>query len=563
MPRVRKRLLAVLAALVAVLLVLALAYWFGMRHLEGKPRTIWQALQFAAGTMSTTGYGTETQWSHPAMVVFVVIAQFAGVLLIFMVFPIMLIPLLEDRFETRLPDAAPTARDHVVIFDHGPMVTTLIADLASTGIPTVVVEEHEADARHLVARGQAVVHGNLDEGVLGRAGLAVARALVVNSTDDRNAAAILAARQAGFRGVILALVEDPFHRHPMTLAGAAAAFTPRHALAGALAARASRKVSPAVAGIQHLGGRLQVAEVRIPRDSPLAGRPLEVALAGCDAGIAVIGQWVNGRLVAPPAGDMRLEAGGILVVLGSDESLTAFMDLCAGTRRLRREGPFVIAGAGEVGRKVAQLLHDAGEHTRTIDIRPDSGADIVGNVLDATVLRRAGLEDAQAVILALSGDAATLFATVIVADLAPDLPVIARVNGVENVERIYRAGADFALSVSQVAGQQLALHLLGREAVTIDPDLQVVRVSSRGLEAYHPKQSFLREETGCTVVAVERAGVLDVRFAPGFRFAADDVVYVCGDATAVRRFLEAFPQGDAGAVAVGSEAGTRGSAATI
>ena len=49
----------------------------------------------------------------------------------------------------------------------------------------------------------------------------------VNSTDDRNAAVIIAARQLGFSREILALVEDPYHRQPMILAGASAAFTPR------------------------------------------------------------------------------------------------------------------------------------------------------------------------------------------------------------------------------------------------------------------------------------------------------------------------------------------------
>jgi hypothetical protein len=33
------------------------------------------------------------------------------------------------------------------------------------------------------------------------------------------------------------------------------------------------------------------------------------------------------------------------------------------------------------------------------------------------------------------------------------VPIIARVNQSENVERIHAAGADFALSISRVAGQ--------------------------------------------------------------------------------------------------------------
>jgi Trk K+ transport system NAD-binding subunit len=239
---------------------------------------------------------------------------------------------------------------------------------------------------------------------------------------------------------------------------------------------------------------------------------------------------------------MRLEAGGILILVGNDDSIRNFMNLCAGARRLRRDGPFLIAGGGEVGRKVAQLLNDCGEQTFMIDSEPHPGVDLVGNVLDTQVLKQAGLGNAQAVILALRADATTLFSTVIIKDLAPDVPVIARVNSVENVERIYSAGADFALSISQVSGQLLALRLLGKESVAVDHELQVIKVSTRGLQNYHPKQVDLREKTDCTVVAVERGEQLLVEFDADFVFQADDVVYVCGGAEATQKFYRFFPQ---------------------
>ncbi len=537
-----QRFLLLIGVLIAILLTLSLLYMLGMHYLEGKPRTFWQALQFAAGTASTTGYGLETSWTHPVMVVFVVIAQFMGVMFIFMVLPIYLIPLLEERFETKLPSEATGITDHVVIFDYGPAVATLIEELARAGIATLIIDEDEADARHLLAQGHQLVFGNLDEGLLQKANLRQARALIVNGSDDRNAVTILAARQLGFSGEILALVEDPYHRQPMILAGASGAYTPRHVLGAALAARASEKVSPTVAGIQHLGHKLQVAEARITRDSVLAGKTLAEAGLGQHAGVTVIGQWVGGKLMAPPLPQMRLEAGGILVLVGNDESIQNFMKLCAGARRLRRDGPFLIAGGGEVGRKVAQLLNDCGEQTIMIDIRPGPGVDVVGNVLDMQVLQQAGLDNVQAVILALSADATTLFTTVIIKDLVPDLPVIARVNSAEYLERIYVAGADFALAISQVSGQLLAMRLLGKESVTVDPQLQVVKVGARGLEHHHPKHSDLREQTGCTVVAVERGDELLVEFGADFAFRSGDAVYICGSAEAVQKFEQLFPQ---------------------
>ena len=542
MLRSHKRFFFLAGALVVLLLVLSVLYMLGMHFLEGKSRTFWQALQWAAGTTSTTGYGFDTSWAHPLMVVFVVFTQFLGVTLIFMVLPIFLIPFLEERFETKLPNETLSVTNHVIIFDYGPTVATLITELAHAGIPTVILDEDETEARHLHALGHQVLFGNLDEGVLDKSNLSHARALIVNGSDDRNAATILAARQLGYTGEILALVEDPYHRQPMILAGASGAYTPRHVLGAALAARASQKVSPTVSGIQHLGQKLQVAEARITRDSALCGQTLDEAGLARHSGVTVIGQWTGGKLVAPPTAGMRLEAGGILVLLGNEESIRDFMNLCAGARRLRRDGPFLIAGGGEVGRKVVQLLNDCGEKTFLIDSQPGPGVDLVGNVLDTQVLQQAGLDNAQAVILALRADATTLFSTVIIRDLVPDVPVIARVNSAKNVERLYGAGADFALSISQVSGQLLALRLLGKESVAVDADLQVVKVAMRGLEAYHPKHSGLRDKTGCTVVAVERGEALLVNFEADFAFQPQDAVYLCGSAEGMKKFNQYFPQ---------------------
>jgi Trk K+ transport system NAD-binding subunit len=515
---------------------------WGMTYLEGKPRGFWDALEWAGESLSTTGYGRDSNWSHPLMVSYVVLVQFVGVFIVFLVFPVYLLPFLEERFETRLPKEIPGLKDHVVIFDYGPPVATLLTELERADIATVVVEEDENDARQLHEQGHRVIYGNLDEGVLQKTYLAQARALIVNSTDDRNAATILAARQLGFKGEILALVEDPYHREPIILAGATGAYTPRHVLGAALAARASQKVSPTVAGIQHLGHKLQVGEARITRDSLLGGKTLAEADLGQHAGVTVIGQWIGGKLTTPPTPDMRLEPGGILVLVGNAESLQRFMNLCAGARQLRRHGHFLIAGSGEVGRKVAELLNDAGEETFLIDTRSGPGVDLVGNVLDTQILKQAGVENVQAVILALNADSTTLFATVIFKDLAPDVPVIARVNRAENVERIYAAGADFALSISQVSGQLLAWRLLGKESVAVDPELRVIKVSTRGLEKYHPGDSDIRVKTGCTVVAVERGEELLVEFGRDFHFESGDFVYICGSAEAAQKYYEVFPQ---------------------
>lgn len=540
MARLPTRLIWLIALLPAVMLVSAVLYMIGMAHLEGDPRTFLESLAWAAETLSTTGYGVDGRWQHPAMVGFIIVLQFVGVFLVFLVFPIYLIPFLEERFEARLPVEVRAMQDHVVVYHSGPAVETLLEELAEADIDVLVLEDRESVARRLTEAGTRVLFGDLEDGVLERAHLLEARCLIANSSDDEDAAIILAARQMGFEGEILALVEEPFHRKPILLAGASDAFTPRHALGAALAARASRKVLPAIEGAQALGHRLRVSEVRLADDSELVGQTLTEADIGRRTGVTIIGQWLHGRLDAPVGPDTRLVRGAILVVVGSLEAIERLAEASRGTSVLPPDGPFVIAGCGEVGSRVRQLLTDAGEQVVVIDRQDGEGVDIVGDILESDVITRAEVGSAQAVILALDTDSATVFATVILKDVAPHVPIIARVNRADNVERIRRAGAEFSQSLSQVSGQILAGRLLGESSVSVDPQLKVIEVEPSPFVGHHPKRIGVRERTGCSVVAVEQDDELMCDFPDDFVVRATDRVYLCGSNEGVRAFQKDF-----------------------
>ena len=203
----------------------------------------------------------------------------------------------------------------------------------------------------------------------------------------------------------------------------------------------------------------------------------------------------------------------------------------------------MVAGYGEVGKIVVELLRGAGEQVRVIDRQPQAGVDLSGNFLDARLLEQAEIASADAVILALDSDATTLFAAVVVRDLAPETTIIARVNQAANVERIHQAGADFALSISQVSGQILAHRLLGEEALEIEPRLRVLGLGSPQFDDRSPAELRLRERTGCSIVAVERGEELLLQLPADFRCRAGDTVYLCGGIEATRRARALFPAG--------------------
>jgi len=145
------------------------------------------------------------------------------------------------------------------------------------------------------------------------------------------------------------------------------------------------------------------------------------------------------------------------------------------------------------------------------------------------VLERAALHECRAVVLALNSDDSTLFATVIARDAASDVPVIARVNHSRNIENIYRAGADFALSISDISGEMLSARLLGRVARSRDEHRQVLRVIASARQSL--RDLPLRQH-GCSLLALKRTSAFLPITAETFVEPGDEL-YVCGSAEAV------------------------------
>ena len=254
------RLLALLAALPAAILVLGVLYMLGMTYLEGNPRGIWASLEWASETLSTTGYGADARWQHPAMVLFVMLTQVAGIFLVFLIFPVFVLPFFEDRFEARLARALPPMDGRVLFHRYGPGVDSLVEELDRVKAPYVIIESDAVLARSLHERGYPVVLGHLDEDPKLLQGVAQARALVTNADDHDDATFIMMARELGFTGPAYALAENPLHRAPMIRVGATAVYTPAHVLAAALAARASVRISPPAEGLSLIDERVGLAE---------------------------------------------------------------------------------------------------------------------------------------------------------------------------------------------------------------------------------------------------------------------------------------------------------------
>jgi Trk K+ transport system NAD-binding subunit len=527
--------------LIGSMLVFAVLYQNGMRSYEGDPRTFLHSLQVVVETFTTTGFGSDSPWVSPEMQVLVILMDLVGTLLIFMALPVLAFPLLENVLSTTVPTSIEDGvEDHVVICSYTARAEALIDELDSWDVDHVIVESDRERATELYEGGHRVVHAD-PESITGleRAELASARALVADVSDQVDASIVLAAREVAEDIPIVSVVEEPGLKSYHRLAGADHVLSPRPLLGESLASKVTTAVTTELDDAAELGGELEVAELPLRRGSRLVGKTLAESGLRERAGVTVVGAWFRGEFETPPPPDATLTDGTVLLVTGREEQLEALKRLTLSELRRFTRGETVVVGNGEVGSTVTASLDEANRPYTVVDRVEMEGVDVVGDATDPETLREAGIDDARSAILAMPDDTTTEFVTLVIRETSPRTEVIARVDERESVQKMYRAGADYVLSLATVSGRMIASTILEDEDVlSVDGQVSVVRTTAPELVGRTLGEAEVRSRTGCTVVGVERDGTVITDVGPSFRVEAGDELLVAGTDDGVRRFNE-------------------------
>jgi Trk K+ transport system NAD-binding subunit len=174
-----------------------------------------------------------------------------------------------------------------------------------------------------------------------------------------------------------------------------------------------------------------------------------------------------------------------------------------------------------------------------MDLTDGPGVDVVGDGTDPDALSRAGIEDARTVILAIPDDTLTEFAILVIRDLNPSIELIARAEKTENVQKMYRAGADYVLSLATVSGRMLASTILeDEEVMSLDKQVEVIRTHAPRLVGRTLGEADVRARTGCTVVGVERDGEVITDLGADFLIHEGDELVIAGTDEGTNRFTE-------------------------
>ena len=534
-----RRTLMYIVGLAGIILGFAAAYDYGMSAFENDPRSYLRSLQFVVETFTTTGYGADSPWQSAEMLVMVMVIDITGVILIFLALPVLLFPLFEEAIETTAPTSVErNLRDHVVICQFTPRGETLVAELETWDVDYVIVEPERDRANDLYGEGYHVVHADPQsvEG-LERARLQYARALVADASDQVNTSIILTAREVDEGVRTVSVVEEPDRAKYHDLAGADAVLSPRRLLGESLASKVTTGISTTLGDSIEVGEDFDLAELPIHRGSDLVGTTLADSSIREETGVNVIGAWFRGEFVSPPEPDAELDGSTVLLVSGTPDQLQALKSMTLSSVRGFRRGETVVVGYGEVGRTIADNLQTAKVPHTVLDRQDADGVDVVGDAVEPEDLRAAGVEDARTIILALSDDTDTEFATLVIRDLNPEVEVVARAEETENVQNMYRAGADYVLSLATVSGRMLASTILEDEdVISMDQQVEIIRTDAGDLVGTTLGEANGRSRTGCTVVAVERNGTVLTDVGPDVRFESGDKLVIAGTDEGVNRF---------------------------
>lgn len=288
------------------------------------------AFYMTAITLSTVGY-REVAPLTPAAQLFTVGLIFTGLGVVLYGASLVAGDVIEGRLQRVLGRRRVERRiehlaEHYIVCGFGRMGRVVCKELAAKPVPFAVVER-DPHARALADEaGYLTLDGDATEDrVLVHAGIARARGLVsALARDEDNVYVVLSARQLNPALLIVARAEDERSESKLMHAGATRVVSP-YVLGGARMAGALLR--PTVIDVidlatHHRSLELKLEELTVEDGTMVAGRTLAQSAVGKDLGVIVVAiKRASDEMLYNPAGDVRIEVGDQLVVMGQPANL--------------------------------------------------------------------------------------------------------------------------------------------------------------------------------------------------------------------------------------------------
>jgi len=513
---------------------------------EGQDHTWFTGFYWTLTVMSTLGFG-DIIFHTDVGRLFSTVVLLSGMLFLLMLMPFTLIeffyaPWVEAQARARAPrELPPDTHSHLILTNFDAVTSTLIRKLDQFGYSYVLLVRDPETALKLHDDGIKVMVGDPDHPVtydhirLNRAALVAA-----TGTDVANTNIAFTIREQSKSVPILTTANTDTAVDIQQLAGSTRVFKLGDMMGQALARRTSG--GDAVAHVIGQFGELLIAEATAA-GTPIVGKTLAQVALRSMAGVSVIGVWERGQFqTAGP--ETEITANTVLVMAGSAEQIRQYDELFCIYHV--NQNPVVIIGGGRVGRATGDALLLREMDFRIVEKLPErvrrfGQRAIIGEASDIDVLEKAGINEAPAVIITPHDDDMNIYLTIFCRKLRPDIQIISRSVRDRNISTLHRAGADFVMSYASMGANIIFNYLKRSDILMVAEGLNIFKVKlPKELSGKSLIEAEVRKKTGCTVIAVQHNGELQINPDPARKLEEGEEILMISDGESESKWFETY-----------------------
>ena len=219
--------------------------------------------------------------------------------------------------------------NHVIVCGYGQVGRAIVDEMHRSGREVVVVDRTDLDLADLADHVAVVIGEATEDDVLERAGLPRAQTLVVAlDSDADNLFVALTARTANESLFIVARANSAGVVDKLERVGVDRVVNP-HEIGGSR--MAAMVLQPDVTAfldvvMRDRGLEVRMTEIEATASSAWVGRTARELLGPEHAGTTLVAVRRGGDFLTNPSGELVIEVGDILIVLGTDDHLHAMSD---------------------------------------------------------------------------------------------------------------------------------------------------------------------------------------------------------------------------------------------
>lgn len=539
-----RKLILFIALLVTMYIGYSILFHFIALY-EGQTHSWFTGFYWVLVTMSTLGYG-DIVFSTDLGRFFSMLVLVSGIFFLLVMLPFTFIeffyaPWIKALSLAKAPKKLDLlVKDHVLITELNPVTDALIRKLTSYKMIYVILEPNLPKALELSDLGYTVV--NLDPTdfeTYANLNINSAKMVIAAGSDTINTNVTFTVKEYNPDVKVVATASHISSTDILQLSGADYVLRLGEILGRALARR-TLGGNARVHIIGHIND-LVIGEATV-QGTPLIGKTLKNSGIREATGINVAGMWERGKF-KQPLPDSVITAKTVLVLAGSVKQLRNYDELVSIYHA--SDKPVIIVGGGRVGKAASKSLQERHIDYRIIDKNPAQTEKnekyITGDAADYEVLKKAGIEEAHTVLITTHSDDINIYLTIYCRQLRPDIQIISRATYEKNINTLHRAGADFVMSYASMGANAMFNILEGQDVLILAEGLNIFNHKvNENLAGKTLIESDIRNNTGCTVMAINRNGKMEINPLPDQTIYENEELILIGSSEGETKFTERY-----------------------